>query len=320
MPPSRTAWLITEGHAGMESQCRGLAEALGTAWTAKRVKVRAPWRWLPGQVWLAPLAAVDPAGDRLAPPWPDLVISCGRKSAPLALGIKAASRGATRAVHIQDPLIPTAPFDAVVVPRHDGVTGPRIIVTRAAVHGVTAAKLAAARTEFAPLLGHLPRPLAAVLIGGPNGRYTLDAPVMQGIADQLAALARAGIGLAITASRRTGAGNEAILRAALAGTGAWLWDGTGANPYLGMLAHADAVLVTADSVSMVSEAAATGRPVHVIPLPGGSRRFRAFHDSMEAQGITRPFRGRLEDWSYAPVDDTAAAAAEIRGRLGWSGS
>jgi len=72
------------------------------------------------------------------------------------------------------------------------------------------------------------------------------------------------------------------------------------------------VLVTADSVSMISEAAATGKPVHVLDLDGGDAKFRRFHATMGAAGVTRPFTGRIESWSYPILDDTARAGAALR--------
>ena len=91
-----------------------------------------------------------------------------------------------------------------------------------------------------------------------------------------------------------------------------IWDGTGDNPYYAYLAFADVLLVTADSVSMVSEAAATGKPVYIIGLDGGDAKFARFHETMQKSGITRPFTGRIEYWSYAPPDDTARAGAALR--------
>ena len=75
------------------------------------------------------------------------------------------------------------------------------------------------------------------------------------------------------------------------------------------------MLATADSVSMVSEAAATGKPVHIVDLDGGSEKFARFHEAMRDAGITRPFTGAIESWGYTAPDDTARAAAEIRRRL-----
>jgi mitochondrial fission protein ELM1 len=82
-----------------------------------------------------------------------------------------------------------------------------------------------------------------------------------------------------------------------------------------MLGAADAIIVTADSVSMISEAAATGKPVHIVELDGGSKKFARFHQALRDAGVTRPFAGMLGGWGYAPLDDTARAAAEIRRRF-----
>jgi mitochondrial fission protein ELM1 len=309
-------WILTEGHIGMVNQALGLAEAMGLAPEVKRLAIRAPWRHLPPRLWLGALEAAGPAGDRLAQPWPDLVISCGKRSAVPALAVKRASGGRSFAVHIQTPPVPAGRFDLVVAPAHDGLAGPNVLVTRAAVHRVTPAKLAEAAARFAPSLAALPRPLVAVLIGGSNGRHRLTPDVMARVADQLAALARdRGIGLAVTPSRRTGADNEAILRDRLRGLAAVIWDGAGDNPYFGYLGLADAVVVTADSVSMASEAVSTGKPVYVVDLPGASRRLDRFQATLRDAGMTRRFAGAIERWHYAPPDDTARAAAEIWRRI-----
>jgi hypothetical protein len=184
-----------------------------------------------------------------------------------------------------------------------------------AVHRITAARLAEGARRFGPQLASLPRPLVAVLIGGDNRVYRLSESRFAAFVDQLAVLARAGYGIAVTPSRRTGPAAERLLRERLAGLPVFIWDGAGDNPYFGLLGLADAVLVTADSVSMVSEAAATGKPVHVVDLDGGSAKFARFHAAMRAAGITRPFAGAIEDWRCAPPDDTARAATEIRRRL-----
>src|SRR3546814_5078500 len=95
----------------------------------------------------------------------------------------------------------------------------------------------------------------------------------------------------ITPSRRTGARNEEILRRGLAGLPAEIWDGSGENPYFGILGLADHVIVTGDSVNMVSEAASTGKPVHVVHLPnshlrGSSAKFTRFHEALRSEEHT----------------------------------
>lgn len=316
-PPAPVCWVVTGGAAGMENQALGLAEAVGLPTVVKRVTVGAPWTRLPTRLWPRPLDLVAKSGDPLAPPWPRLAITCGRRSAPFGAAIRRAAGGGCFAVHVQDPKARLNDFDLVVAPRHDGLSGPNVIVSRGAPNRITPQRLAEGARRLAPPIAGLPRPLVAVLLGGAGKRFRLTPARTGRLADRLLELRRsAGAGLAVTPSRRTGAENVAALRRKLSGDGVFLWDGTGPNPYFGLLGLADAIAVTCDSVTMASEAAATGKPVYTIDLDGGSRRIRAFHDSLRADGVTRPFDGRLEHWSYAPLDDTAAAAAAVRRRLG----
>jgi mitochondrial fission protein ELM1 len=304
--------VLTLGHAGFESQAIGLAEAIGGEIVVKRAAPRFPWGMIPPCILLPPLNAITPGSDALAPPWPDMIISCGRRVAALALAVKRASGGKVKAVHVQDPPSPAA-FDLVAAPAHDRLSGPNVIVTDGALHRVTPEKLALAATEFSGLVASLPRPLVAVLIGGSNRRYRMTENSVRRLCAGLEGLARShGAGFCVTASRRTGEANAAILKACLANLPAQIWDGTGPNPYLGYLALADAIIVTSDSVSMTSEAVSTGKPVYVFDLEGGSDRFRRFHARLNALGMTRPFEGRMSRWRYAPPDDTRRTASAAR--------
>jgi uncharacterized protein len=306
------AWVLHDGKPGMRSQALGLAEATGFDIVEKPLSIRLPWSLLPPQLWPLPHFAVADRRTLLAPPWPDLVVGCGRNSVIPALAIRRASGGRTVAAHVQDPRLGRAEFDLLLVPEHDRLRGERVIVTRGALHCVTPEKLAAARQGF-PELVTLPRPVLGVLIGGSNRAYSLTLDRLGAIADAIAACLRATGGSAVvTPSRRTGGAGIALLRERLWNVPAVIWDMTGDNPYFAYLATADAFLVTADSVSMISEAAATGRPVHIIELEGGDAKFARFHATMRSSGITRPFAGRIESWDYAPLDDTARAGAAVR--------
>jgi len=118
----------------------------------------------------------------------------------------------------------------------------------------------------------------------------------------------------VTASRRTGSDNLTILQAWLKDTGAYVWDGTGDNPYEGFLALADVILVTAESVSMMSGAESTGKPVYRINLEGGSPRLNKFHSKLELDCIARPVLVSVENWNYTPLRDSEIVAAAIRDR------
>ncbi len=319
---AETCWILSDGKAGNENSCLGLAEAVGLATTIKRVRPRAPWSLLPPQLWLAPFSAPGPGSDPLAPPWPDLLIAAGRQSVALSIAVKQASGGRCFTVQLLDPRVDPANFDLVVAPKHDGLEGTNVIVTRGALNRVTPERLAEAAREVAPAVAPLPSPRVAVLIGGPSKRHRMSAADAAALGERLAAFARAsGAGLMVTASRRTGAANAAVLRAKLGDVATTFWDGAGENPYFGYLALADAIVVTSDSVAMTSEACTTGKPVYVAELPGGSVKFERFHRALAEAGCTRPFTGAvasggLETWRYTPLGETASVAGGVWRRLG----
>ena len=311
MLPS-TSWILTEDYAGLRAQALGLAEAAGLAPEVRVLRPRGLWRRVPAAWWPRPLSAIEPAA--LAPPWPELAIGCGGKSA----AVLAALARRMRVVIVQHPRMAVRRFDLVVAARHDELTGPNVLVTRTALHRVTPERLAAAAAAWRARLAVLPRPLVAVLVGGGNGRFRLDAAVGAHLVGQLADMMRRDrVGVVLTPSRRTDPAVRQLLRERLEPLGAWVWDMTGENPYFGMLALADAIVVTVDSVSMVSEAAATRAPLLLAELPGTSRRIGLFLADLVDAGRARPYQGRFETWPVEPLDDTAAAAAEMVRRFGY---
>ncbi len=320
MDQSRTAptcWVVTDGKAGMQSQCVGLAEALGFEPVIKHVALRAPWRQLSPYFRLGHAHAFADGSDPLAPPWPDLLIATGRHSIAASLYIREQSRRAgerTVTVQIQNPVLSPRYFDLVIVPQHDRLSGPNVISTLGALHRVTPELLKREAAALVPQVAHLPRPYLGVLIGGPNAAYRFGEEEMTRLAQLLVRAAdESGGSLLVTPSRRTGERNLALLREILGARPSFIWDGTGTNPYFGMLGLADALVVTSDSVNMVSEAVATAKPVHVFDLPGGTAKFGRFHEALRERGLTRPFDGTLVTAApVAPVNDMARAAEAVR--------
>ena len=309
-----TCWVVTDGKAGMESQCLGLAEALGVAPVVKRVVLRTPWRQLSPYLRLGLSHAYEPGSDALAPPWPDILIASGRHSVPASLYVRRESRRAgtrTLTVQIQNPVIAASHFDLVVTPLHDRLSGPNVISTIGALHRVTPERLAAEAEALAPQVSHLPRPYVGVLIGGPNAAFRFGPKDMRAFAGALRDLAKnAGVSPLVTPSRRTG--DIAILRATLADVPAFVWDGAGANPYFGILGLADHLIVTSDSVNMISEACATGRPVRIYNLPGGSGKTRRFQRLLRERNLTRDFEGHLESFTAPRIDEMSTVVDAIR--------
>jgi mitochondrial fission protein ELM1 len=309
-------WIVTDGAVGFEAQAIAVAEAVRLPFVLKRVRIKGPLRLLPVrlQVYLSPRILLRFVGsdEPLRQPWPQVIISVGRRSVPIALALKQVSGAFT--VNIQDPKVPAQWFDLVAAPTHDEFNAPNVITTFGAVHRITANKLAEAAKKFATKFDFLPHPRFAVLLGGDSKGFRFSPAEAAAFGTLVAKLAREHRGsLLITSSRRTRPQSLSAFANAIVGVPHILWSGTGENPYMAMLAWADFIIVTNDSVNMVTEAAGTGKPIYVKFLPGKSKRNSQFHEQMRNAGATRPFDGRsIADWSYQPINDTEKVARAIR--------
>ncbi|MEI9902053.1 MAG: mitochondrial fission ELM1 family protein [Hyphomicrobium sp.] len=312
----RSAWILTNGAAGMDVQTRGLADALGLACEMKPIAPKGLFRIL--SPW-APVARGERFGEAdssFAPPWPQVAIALGRTSVPYLRALRRRSP-ATFTVLMLDTRSGRSAADVIWVPQHDQLRGPNVIATLTAPHGFTAARLSALRQTIPPAIASLPTPRVAVILGGKNAAYRFRPSDDARFAEALRSLGALGASFMITPSRRT---HQRLIDVTEAATRAYpriFWKGEGANPYPDFLAHADALVVTADSVNMTGEAAATGRPVLVFEPSGGSAKFRRFHAALTAYGATRPLPGavaQLPDWTYEPLHSADIIAREIERR------
>jgi mitochondrial fission protein ELM1 len=306
------AWWITTGEAGFRTQARGLAEAVAPGAVEKTIGLKAPWSLAPPMLWPLTLKGLDRGKDVLRPPWPDLVVSCGRRAAKAAIAVKRASGGRTLAVHIQNPLARLGEFDLVIAMRHDCIDGPNVMQIDTALHDVTPATLETAAQAWRERFSYLPRPLTGVLLGGSTRRHPFGADQARDLVVLLNG-AREGGGLAITPSRRTPDAVKQVLREAFADDpGVYLWDDNGDNPYRAILALSDRLVATGDSVSMVSEAVASGHPTAVFDLGGGARHAR-FIENLVARGlVSRLGQGDFPAPSAEGLNATPAAIEAVR--------
>ena len=166
MSAIKSCWALSDGNPGNANPCLGLAEAVGFVVTTKRIAARPPWSWLPPGLWLAPLMASDANSDPLTPPWPDLLIACGRQVAAPAAAIGRAAKGGTFTVQLLDSRMAPERFDLVVTPRHDRLGGANVIATLGALNRITPERLAAEAERVAASVADLPTPRVAVLVGG----------------------------------------------------------------------------------------------------------------------------------------------------------
>lgn len=318
---SLTLWAISDGRAGNVAQAMGLAEAIARRRPATvrdvRVELRRGLALLPPRIWQALGPGLALAGYRNppAPPWPDLAIGAGRRVAPLLAALRRAE--GVKAVQLLDPRMPARAFDLVVAPEHDRLAAVNAVSTVGSIGRLTPGRITAQAARWRHRLAHLPRPRVAVLLGGPSRSATWREADSRALEAALQALAAEGAGLMVTPSRRTPTGLADRLRKIGGGTGAgiWVWRGNGDNPYPGILGLADVVLVTEDSVNMASEAASTGKPVHVFGLTRVAPKIRRFHEGLVAHGAARRFAGGIGRWSYVPLAEADRIAAEVDVRL-----
>ncbi|ANP47013.1 mitochondrial fission ELM1 family protein [Candidatus Viadribacter manganicus] len=312
-----SVWIVTDGRAGIEAQALGLAEAIARrapiAVTTKRIRLRTPWSWLPPGFIPAAQDALTIESDPISAPWPDIFIGCGRASVPFALGVRAWSNAKTFVVQLQDPRVNPREFDVVIPPLHDELEGQNVLPIVGACNRITSERLENAVSQYkSSQLEELPSPRFAILIGGKSKRQDISPARAREISDSLAAVQReTGGTLLATLSRRTSDAARMQFRTWLAPHCAVFYENEGANPYPAILGVADHIFVTADSVNMATEAAATGKPVHILAVDGQLGKLTKFHQSLARRGCARPFNGRLETWSYPPLLETDRAAAAV---------
>jgi mitochondrial fission protein ELM1 len=312
-----TCWALSDGAAGNVRQATALAGALGIPTVDLRIRVRQPWAALSPHLLLGAQGAIRTLdGASLEPPWPDIAIGCGRRAALATRALRQWSGGRTFTVQILDPRIDPQAFDVVIAPQHDRVLGENVIRSLGALNPVDDAWLQAGRAAF-PLLGEHEAPRTAVLIGATNSAQRIDRTYFDTLLEQLAAWQAHDNGsYFVSASRRTPSAITVHLRNAFAAWPGVFWGGTedGANPYAGFLGWADRIVVTPDSVNMISEASATGKPVYTFTPRAITGKLAGFHAELRASGHLRTFDAVTERPQPAPLAETRAIAELVRER------
>lgn len=313
-------WVLDAYRAGERTQLRALATALGWPHEIKRLSYR---RFgLASALFLRnDLRGVDLAGsDPLEPPWPDLVLSIGMRNEPVARWIRDRAGGRTRLVFLGRQWADPRHFDLIITtPQYPVPDRANVLRNALPLHGITRARLDEAAALWAPRLAHLPRPWLAVNIGGTSGPYAFGPNAARRLVRDTLALARArGGSLLVSSSARTPAcaiDAFAAQRQVPMQLYRWRRDDP-ENPYLGFLALADEVIVTADSISMLAEAHATGRPVHMFDISAG--RYAMRHDMLCAAGERAAARALARADPDRPDHAPGPGAYRALMRYGWS--
>jgi mitochondrial fission protein ELM1 len=325
-PRQPRVWLLVGEKLGDNAQARALADALGWPYEERRIAVRE--KFVLGKPFVrASLRHLDLARcDALEPPWPDLVIAIGRRLSMVALWIKRQARGRSRIVLIGKPRRFAGRFDLVVAAsQYRLAERGNVVRLHLPILPIDRARIAAEAESWKAELAELPRPLTALLVGGPTRQLALDAKVAKDLVARASRM-RSGGALFATTSRRT---PDAVVEAIAEGLGPGdrlhRWQpGAERNPYLALLGLADRFVVTSDSISMMIEVARLGRPLAVYLLPPaprawewlgrllGSRDPTAIPRLLCQRGwaveLGQPFREAGEQ----PPDEVGAVAERVR--------
>jgi mitochondrial fission protein ELM1 len=319
-------WLLLGEKPGDNAQARVLADALGWPYQVRHLRMRP--EWLLGKPRVRPsLAHLDLSrSDALEPPWPELVITVGRRLSSAALWIRRQSAGRARLVLIGKPRRHLRRFDLVVATAQYRLRErPNVVRIGLPLVRVDTAAAQAAAGAWRARLAPLRRPLLALLVGGPTKAVRFDTAVARDLAARAARAAEeAGGSLYVCTSRRTTEPIAQALAAALpAGTPLYRFrPGDPENPYLGLLGAADRFAVTSDSVTMLAEVAQLGRELAVIRLPPRRRLLRTLLRSRDLEAPVRVLLARGlavelgQPWrkpEAAASDDLERAAARVRG-------
>ncbi len=324
-------WVLIDDRAGNTAQALGVAEALGQPFVEKPIVYTASAR-LPNLLRGASLRGCVPGIRQVleAETWPRLVIAAGRRLAPVARWIKAraAKAGQSCALcQIMDPGWPgRSDFDLIAVPTHDTgcADAANLLRVTGAPHRVTAAKLETARAAWEDQLSRMPSPRIAVLVGGATKALPFSVARASRLGRNLSGLSAAMDGrVMLTTSRRTGrAAEDALLAELPSPVWAYRWGDVGENPYFGLLAWADIVVVTGDSMSMVSEACGAAKPV-LIDAPGDetSAKHARLHADLIHRGRALKLEGDIAVLATAatgldcrPINAATEIVAALRGR------
>jgi mitochondrial fission protein ELM1 len=310
---SRDLCTLTDGRAGNVRQAQSLARALGGERQEVVLAPRAPWRWLAPRRLPGATLAFGPSFEQMQRQPPALAIGCGRQAALATRLLRA--RG-SRAVQILDPRLDPSHWDVVIAPEHDGLNGPNVLTLLGSLNPVDDAWLADARGAF-PTFAALPSPRTAVLLGGDSAHYRFDAAAFARLAALLDDAAADG-SLLVTTSRRTPVDVIDAVRRRWARhphTVLWCGPSDGPNPYAGLLAWADRIVCTPESVNMLSEACGTRVPVQVFEADRVAGRPRRFLDALRQRGRICDLADGPAPFDGEPLRETARIAAEVRARL-----
>ncbi|MFL2893943.1 MAG: mitochondrial fission ELM1 family protein [Candidatus Pelagibacter sp.] len=301
--------LLTEGMHGMISQVEGLAKALDIEFIHQKVELNSFWKLIPPN--LTPVSKL--VFKKIDISDFDIIISCGRKSVIPSIYLKKNSEKKIFNIHIQDPKVSLGNFDLVIAPEHDNLRGKNVITSKGAIHYLTPDEIKNNHNYLADKLNKNHEYLLLVL-GGPNKYYDYEDQNLINIFGIIKKILNDNNLQAIvipsmrTPKKTINLANEYL------GPENLIINNLDKKAYLSGLSLAKYIIVTCDSISMISEAALTGKPIYIADIPAKRKdeRFKKFRDLFSELNITKNLNEKLEIWTYKSLNETTRIAEEIK--------
>ena len=308
----KNSWVITDGTKGMENQSIALAKLLNTNF--KLIKFTPPYllKKIPLIGRFIPVSMIKM--DLNIKPLPKFIITTGKRMAGISIFIKFFLKNKIKTIHIQNPKVSSNYFDLLLIPEHDKIIGKNIINTKGALSFIDNNTIEKSKTSITKNLKHNKKPIILFLIGGDNKRYKPNNTDYYNLTLNIVKASKSINGkLIILTSRRTPTKAIKIINSMLKKyeNDFYLYSGIGHNPYPSILKLANFIIVTSDSVNMISETATFNIPLFVAYLKKEKGKIRAFLENLESLSIIKKFNGKLFDYNKAKLETNDETTLKI---------
>ena len=315
-------WVIKDKREGTGNQAISLADALGYEYEIKELD-SSPFAKLPNFLLGNSLLSIsETCKEKFRPPWPEIVISAGRRAALISRYIKIKSQGGAFICQIMHPgYMLNKIYDMIILPNHDERQGKNIVNFTGSPNRITKEILIKARDSWRSKFNSLERPITSLIVGGSNKYMKFGEFEAQDFSKKITRMHGSLKGsIVFTTSRRTGKIGKTISDQ-LRGEGCkpsleYFWGAGGDNPYMGILAYSDYLVVSGDSISMLSEACASPGGVYIyVPPNFNSKKHKRYHEELYNLGAAKPLKGVFSNWDPYNFNPTFDMAEEVKKRI-----
>ena len=308
------ALLLTEGYHGMISQVEGMAKALKVEFQHKIVRLNWLWNYVPSKFTPKSDVILKDKNYISDPEQFDLIISCGRKSVIPSIILKK-KNNKIFTIHIQDPKVNFNNFDIIIAPEHDNIQGANVISSKGAIHYITQEEIEKSKSYLVDKVNS--KKIVTLILGGPNRYYGFNNNELTKIFNEIKTnFISKGYKAFIIPSMRTPKKTIEIATKEFINDG-YVVNSIDKQAYLSSLALATNIVITCDSTSMISEAAASGKPIFVAHMQPkrNNYRFRKFFQLFKELGITRNLGDKVESWTYNSFNEAERIATMVHSKL-----